>query len=122
MKRDVDLIRNMLLLIESCPDVPPRTLRLESFLDISRDIQIISLHLELLIEAGFIEAEVRSVQDDVKDYDIFRITYAGYEYLDSVRDAKIWRDVKQKISAIGGATFEIIKMVAEAEITKALQV
>ena len=121
MKRDLDLIRNMLLLIERCPDVPPKTLRLESFLDISGDAQIISLHLELLKEAGFIEAKVRSVQDGVKDYDIRRITFAGYEYLDSIRDAKIWRDVKRRISAVGGATVEIVKSVAASEIAKALQ-
>ena len=121
MKRDLELIRNILLLIESCPDVPPMTLRLDSFLDISRSLNIISMHLELLRDAGFIEARVLSVDSGVKNFEVTRITFAGYEYLDSVRDAKIWRDVKQKIATVGGATFGIIKAVAEAEITSTLQ-
>ena len=121
MKRNMDLLRNMLLIIESCPDVPPKTLRLDSFLDIESDICVVSLHLELLKEAGFIEAKVLSVDNGVKNFEITRMTFAGYEYLDSIRDAKIWRNVKQKISAVGGATFDIIKSIAEAEIANELQ-
>jgi len=122
MKRDMDLLRNMLFLIENCPDVPPKTLRLESFLDLTSNLFLISAHLELLKEAGFIEARVLSVDNDgVKNYEISRITFSGYEYLDTIRDAKIWRDVKEKISNVGGATFDIIKALAESEIIKALQ-
>ena len=122
MKRDMDLIRSMLLLIEGCPDVPPKTLRLDSFLDLNSDVYIVSLHLELLREAGFIEARVLSVDNGVKNYEISRITFAGYEYLESIKDAKIWRNVKEKISAVGGATFDIAKNIAEAEIMKMVQI
>ena len=52
MKRDNDLIRNILLTIEDCPDVPPNVLRIESFLDFCNEPAVISMHIELLKEAG----------------------------------------------------------------------
>ena len=122
MKRDMDLIRSILLTIEECGDVPPKTLRVDSFLDLCRKPAVISMHLELLNDAGLIEAKRIPRDDFIRDFDVMRITYQGYEYLDSVRDAKIWRNVKEKIAAVGGATFDIIKAVAVEELKKELNI
>jgi hypothetical protein len=51
---------------------------------------------------------------------VLRITLAGYEYLDNIRSAKIWRNVRDKIGVLGGASFEIIKAVAIAEVKNTL--
>ena len=56
----------------------------------------------------------------VKDYDITRLTFSGYEYLDSVRNARIWKSVKTKLSVVGGATLDIVKDIALSEIKKEL--
>ncbi len=120
MKRDMDLIRNILLTIERCDDVPPKMLRNDSFLDLCDNPQVISLHIELLIEAGYLESKSTLTIDGLKNFEISRITFAGYEYLDTVRDPKVWRNVKDKISKLGGAAFDIILELAKAEVTKEL--
>lgn len=122
MKRDNDLLRNILLTIEACPDVPPKTLRVESFLDYCDNPAVISLHIELLQEAGFIEADRIQRNDAIKGWDIKRLTFEGYEYLDTIRSAKVWRNVKDRLKAVGGATFEIVKAVAVEELKKELNI
>ena len=120
MKRGNDLLRNILLTIEACPDVPPKMLRIESFLDFCDDPAIISLHIELLQEAGLIEAERIQRNDAIKGWDIRRLTFDGYEYLDTIRSPKVWRNVKERLEVVGGATLEIVKDLATDEIRKAL--
>lgn len=122
MKRDMDLLRDILLTIEKCPDVPPKTLRIESFSNLCGNQAVISLHIELLIEAGLIEAKPFPRDDYIKGFDIARITFAGYDYLDSIRNAKIWYKVKQKIAAVGGATLDIVKAAAIEEVKKELNI
>ena len=120
MKRDVDLIRGILLVIESCPEVPPKTLRIESFLDLRNKPEVISMHLSLLEDAGLIEAKAINRNDFLKGFDIERITFAGYEYLDAVRNARVWRNIKERLEAVGGATLDIIKELAVGELKKEL--
>lgn len=121
MKRDFDLLRNILLTIESCEDVPPKTMRIESFLNACDNPAIISLHLELLRDAGLIEARQIPRNDGVKGFDVERLTFAGYEYLDAVRNARVWRNVKERLAEVGGAALEIVKAVALEEVKKELR-
>jgi hypothetical protein len=116
MKRDMDLIRNMLLLIEADSDVPPKTVKADTFLDLCDNPSMIALHLELLADSGLVD--LRKMPNG--SYEVKRITGAGYDYLDSVRSAKVWRNVKDRLSVVGGASFEIIKAVAIEEVKKAL--
>ena len=121
MKRDMDLMRQILLLIEERSDVPPKILTLKDFIDIKEDAYMISLHIDLLRDAGLIEVINTSyLERGLKDFDITRLTLAGYEYLDAIRDIKIWHKVKQSISFVGGATLDVIKQVAVKELSKEL--
>ena len=107
LKRDSDLLRNMLLRIEDT-DVSKK-LTYRSFSDLCDDDEMILLHIELLMDAGFILA-IDESDCQGADYAIVRITFAGYEYLDTVRDESRWADIKEKLLPVGGsATIEIIK-------------
>ena len=116
MKRDMDLIRNMLLLIEADSEVPPKTVKTDAFLDLCDNPAMIALHLELLADYGFVD--LRKMPNG--SYEVKRITGAGYEYLDNVRSAKVWRNVKERLSVVGGAGFDVIKAVAIEEVKKVL--
>lgn len=116
MKRDMDLIRDMLLMIEADSDVPPKTIKADMFLDLIDNPAVIALHLDLLNDSGLVE--LRKMPNG--KYEVKRITYAGYEFLDNVRSAKVWRNVKERLSVIGGAGFEVIKALAIEEMKKIL--
>lgn len=107
LKRDLDLIRNMLLMIEAAE--PEKKLTYRSFLDLCDDAEMILLHIELLMDAGFILA-IDESDCQGTDYAILRITFAGYEYLDTIRDGSNWNAIKEKLLPVGGsATIDIVK-------------
>lgn len=110
MKRDLDLIRSMLLKMESL-DSSYGTIRLYTFKDLCDDEAVLSLHIHLLLDAGLIEAtDVVYTGDNVDDFLITRITFTGYDYLDAIRNESIWNEVKQKISSVGSSvSLEIVK-------------
>ena len=120
MKLDLDLMRKILLRIEEKPEVPPRTLCIEDFLDLCDNPYVLSLHISLLNDGGFIEVMNETYVGDLKDFAIVRLTLKGYSYLDAVRNAKVWKSVKDRISSFGNVAFDIIKDLATEQIKREL--
>ncbi len=113
MKRDLDLIRNMLLVIESADPEDPHVINIETFLHLNQKPRVISHHIKLLLDSKFIEADGPIYIDDIEDFYIERITSAGYDYLDSVRDTRVWSATKKKILPAGGSVaLDLVKALA----------
>ena len=105
----MDLVRQILLEIEEVDDGSgfPRKIDIPDF-----DNVTVVGHLMLLDEAGYIEG-VSLRASNVTDYRPNRITWDGHEFLDAVRDPKIWTETKSELSKISGATtIEVIKQLA----------
>lgn len=100
MKRDLNLIRNILLHLESL-DTFQKPAQVNDFLFLSKDRNLIALQIELLRDSKFIESEHTSTIAG-RNFIITRITNAGYDYLDSVRSDEIWEKVQGKLLKIGG--------------------
>jgi hypothetical protein len=99
MKRDMELIREILLRIEETDDVAERPIPPER-------IQIIGYHLYLLLDAGFITGI--DLRDDHLDgqYTWYhtpmpRLTWAGQEFLDAARDESTWKQAKERLAKAG---------------------
>ena len=106
MKRDDDLLRQLLLEMESSEewlfDDDPG----EGQLDERR-----AYHLHLLNDLGFVS----------RNRFTFRMTARGHDYLDAVRDEGVWAKTKRSVQETGGsATVEIIKEIAIAFLKKKL--
>ena len=109
MKRDLELVRDILAKVEELPyDGSPHSISLEG-----RSQEEIAYHVLLLNEAGLIEARDFSLglSGDV-DWRPKRLTYTGHEFLDNVRSNKVWEAAKNWASSnTGGAlTVEAIKL------------
>lgn len=93
MKRDMDLIR--LLLLETEGEEPRRDL--SGYTDQQRNY-----HSALLIEAGLIKG---IIQTDAKGFPAaavrIRLTWAGHEFLDAARNDTIWKKASEKIKQSG---------------------
>ncbi|HBO20289.1 MAG TPA: hypothetical protein DHU87_07350 [Ruminococcus sp.] len=116
MKLNYDCVRELLLTLEEnlvmddSLSFPSLTLKqvCEKMPDFSRaDIAYASTKL---LEAEYIEAN--SIESDSKIIKIVysSITYEGHQYLDSIRDSKLWSTVKKNAKAL---TFELVKKLAE---------
>ena len=116
MKRDMDIVRKLLLYLEGEVDYKP--LR-------SSDIAIggysdaqIGYHLGILADGGLIDViDTNSMDSKVFSCFVKGITWQGHEFLDSVRDDGVWSHTMEKLKPLGSASLEIVKSVAIACIT-----
>ena len=103
MKRDMDLIREMLLAIEAHEHGFAPPLEIEGHTQ-----EEIGYHSVLLGEAGLAEVvDMTTTQDKSPDAAIIRLTWAGHEFLDSARKDETWNQAKDIIKGIGGASIAI---------------
>ena len=103
MKRDMDLIRAMLLAIESDSSGFAPKIEIPDYTE-----EQINYHAFLLGEAGL--AEVSSTTTNYSkspEAMVKHLTWAGHEFLDSARDNTIWNQAKDKIGKIGGAAIQV---------------
>jgi len=138
MKRDIELIRTLLLAIEQGDDGSGEGVDLTALLADSDsqgfdkdllfervtadDDNTVYGHLLLLDEAGFVEGmESGSLNASYRNYEPRRLTWAGQDFLDSIRDEKVWTKTLQKLATVSGsASFEVVKALAISFMQKEL--
>jgi hypothetical protein len=104
MKRDMDLIRDILLEIEANDDVPSLDEKDDRYLQ----------HLLLLQEAGLIAGVAVCVCDRGELYpqkiNRPRLTWQGHEFLDAARNDTIWQRTMARLRDAGvSGTFDVVK-------------
>jgi len=99
MKRDLDLIRKILMTLEEYEHGnAPSKLTVDGFTD-----EQIGYHCFILKEAGFIEATDTTTFGSKSPSALpRRLTWEGHEFIDNARDEKIWIQVKNKIKNTSG--------------------
>jgi hypothetical protein len=111
MKRDDDLIRDLLLKMEEAEDFMFLSY---STLGASIEERREQFHLKLLSDAGY-------VLETGRNGGVFRLTNQGCDYLNTIRDGEIWDKTKVVAKGVGGGTFDIIKDIATAFIKAELK-
>lgn len=106
MKRDDELVRNLLLLVEEISDGHSNYLS-EYFVERipEESSEKVLYHLKYLLDAGLIEGSYEYILD---------ITPSGREYLDTIRDDYIWKKTLQKVQPFGSVTLSVIAEVAKS--------
>lgn len=105
MKRDMDLIRQLLLAIEETKtwDRP-----FELHVD-EHDRYDVTYHLRLLESKGLIEGIDVSTHDGPKFWPRC-LTWEGHEFLENAKNETVWQQTKKRLAEAGGsASFEVIK-------------
>ncbi len=115
MKRNMDLIRELLLKLESYSNPPGTMVVIDPY---HGQFQIdgyspdeLAYHLALIREAGFIESP--GSQSVGLGVTFRRLSWDGHDYLDAVRDPEIWRKTKRGAEAAGSFTFDLVKDLAQ---------
>jgi len=106
----MDLIRDILLAVEASDSSPDSWIEL-SLPDHSQEE--VSYNVELLAEAGFIDAVDHSSFDG-HEWHARRLTWTGHDFLDTIRDPEIWRQTKAGAKKAGSWTVELLFAVAKA--------
>lgn len=106
MKRDMDLVRLILLEMEKQPAVIAYSDLIID--DYSQDE--ITYHIILLDEAGLIIAKDQSTMGRI-NWIPQRLTWEGHEFLEASRDDNNWTKAKDIMAKSGGFIFDIAKEV-----------
>lgn len=116
MKRDMDLVREVLLKLEALP-MRPGSMVVISGYDEEMAIdghtpEAVEYHMTMLRNAGFLDSP--GAQPAGNGITFRSLTWEGHDFLDTVRDPEVWKRTKAGASKIGGWTFEVIKQVGTA--------
>jgi Hypothetical protein (DUF2513) len=106
MKRDMELIRTILLQIEENEESPLGWVDLHIP---NQSSEVVSYHVQLLRDAGLVEAQDVSSRVGL-DMRPKRLTWSGHEFLDAAKNDTVWNKAQEIVKEKGGAIpFEVLK-------------
>jgi len=106
MKRDMDLVRKILLHVEEHDDFQ---FTIEGYGE-----QEVAYHVRLLVEAELLHGVARTCLDGkivLQDCGYTCLSWAGHEFLEASRDEGMWAKAKQATSSTGGMVLDVLKSV-----------
>lgn len=118
MRRDLDLVRDILVLVERA-DRPVDAIALDVPGHTTSEV---AYHVRLLAGAGLVDvlADKRDANGSSVLLVVGGLTWDGCDYLDALRDPGIWAKAKRAISAATtSATFGTVKAVCVEVATRA---
>src|ERR1700693_989164 len=123
MKRDMDLIRELMLKLESLPMRPGGIVLIKGDAEEVQgggySVDQIDYHLALIREAGLIETPGNGPIGG--GFPFRRLTWSGHDFLDSVRSPDVWDKTKKVASAAGGFTVDLIVLAAKSYLENQLK-
>jgi hypothetical protein len=107
MKRDMGLIREIMLHIEAEPYV-------DRYVEVTidgRTAEKVGYHVKLMYQAGLVEADNTEGVDraDASGWKPVCLTREGHEFLDSSREPGAWEKTKPLRDKAGGLAFDVLK-------------
>ena len=115
MKRDMELVRELLFSIESDSDFAPLVKRYS--------LEFVLGHLEIMMDAKLLVGRIyRDTNGDLKSAFVQRLTWSGHEFLDNARNDTVWNKVTTTIkNAATTASFEVLVEMLKAGVLAAIQ-
>ena len=119
MKRDMDLVRLILLEIE---EKHKSTALIDLSID-GYDMQTVAYHCEMLHEKGLVSSyKAGYAGNKLYIFSVGSLTWEGHDFLDKIRDNSTWKKTKDVIAQKGlPLIFDTIKTIADAFITAAAE-
>lgn len=118
MKRDMDLIRKIVLAVE---DRPPGSAVDQIQIDGYTEQQI-GYHSYLVVDSGLAQGiDTQSLADVLPSWLILHLTSAGHDFADAARNETTWNKAKDMVNKnAGSATIDIVKETLVAVIKGAI--
>jgi hypothetical protein len=109
MKRDMDLVREILLAVEGSDDI----VNIEQFVNEERSLDFVGYHVKMMEDAGLVYASVQDADDGVYCGMITNLTWEGQDYLASIKDDGVWTKTRKVIKeTVGSTTLSLTKSIA----------
>ncbi len=115
MKRDMDLVRKIVLAIEEQPHGHSEEFKLEGYTG-----EQIGYHLHLMLEADLINgSDITGLSDLSPQAMVSSLTWKGHEFADAARNETFWNNarkaVQEKAGSVGiGVLIEYLQSLARS--------
>lgn len=116
MKRDMELVRAILLQVRDRDELSLLPLKVEGV-----DADVVARHGELLVEAGLLDAKVREGARGGVPFVVVRdLTWEGHDFLAVLENGDVWGQLRKafKPAVLATLPFGILKSVGAALLTK----
>ena len=111
MKRDMELVREILFLLESQED--------GAILEVPEglDKYNVASHLEIMSQANLVKG--KTIWADNEPFWMqYNLTWQGHDFIDSIRSESVWNKIKSTVKdkglEIGGLTIDVIAEMAKS--------
>ena len=126
MKRDLDLIREIMLVLEDKMEYG-KNFKSTQLIGIMQDkifsAEKLAYHVGLLVENDFIKAKEYKYQSgEPTDYLINTITSQGQDFIDTIRQDTTWNKIKEKVSNIGGYSLSLFIDIGKEYLKKQISI
>lgn len=120
MKRDMDLIRRILLYVEengTYDGIHSPQITVDGY-----SSEQIGYHVHLMTVGGLLDItdDTTTLGDPTYYYLIGGMTWDGHDFLDSIRDDGVWNHTREAIKSMASVPFDVIKGVAVAYMSSKL--
>lgn len=130
MRRNDDIIRNILVIVEEHGDPVSSRLTVQNVCALMAASERVEKlpdqryhevqgHVKMAFDAGLVFGDERPNSRRWLLYNL-RLSPSGHDYVESVRDPEIWRKTKEAASKVGGVTIGLMVDIAKTEIKRAL--
>ena len=111
MKRDLDLVRSILMYVANADDeVDADDMATERW-----PIETVAYHVRLMAHHGLVDVswDARDMNGNTIELTVAGITWDGQDYLDSIREPKVWGRVKKTLAGtVGSTTLDVVRQTA----------
>ena len=117
MRRDMDLVRKILLRVESDAEgLDPIGLSIEGYSE-----EQVGYHCYILGQSGLVDViDTTSMRSTSPSAAIRSLTWAGHDFLDAAREPSRWQQAKDVVEKLGGGSFAIWTSVLTSLVAKNL--
>lgn len=117
MKRDLDLIKDLMLAFEKMP--PGEVVQTLSMEGQHEAVEVLE-HIALLVQAGLLEGECHPDprMEGGGFFAIHRVTWPGHDFLDAVRNDTVWNVTKERLKQVGSWTFSLVVELCKEEVKR----
>lgn len=119
MKRDMDLVREIMLALERSSDFNGRAKWIGYASDLTkitdRSDDELTYHLRQILDVNWVEGKYLRTSGE---FEIERITSEGHDFLDATREPSNWEKFKGLAAKAGGPTLGLIWELAKEELKR----
>lgn len=122
MKFNPDCMRDILFYLEEnlafSDDLEPKYVSIQGLSEnLPYTIQEIANMILIMDDAGFISASKFVSNNKIQELIVNRITYGGYQIIESIRPQTVWKKVKSVGRNVGSFSISVISQIASGVLT-----